>query len=237
MGVPLQPIYLFADSQLLFWRIDGVPFLQAVRDRLPTQAPRAGYIGASNGDAPEFYEMFQAAMESVGIHDCRQIHASFDPDDAGFLNTTDLILLAGGDVEAGWNILSAKRMADVIANRYSAGAALIGISAGAVQLGMWIPMKTRKTTYRLIDALKLVPFVLDVHNEHLQWSSLDTVVKMLAGTATGLGIPAGGGLIYHPDGVLEAVRLPAYVVSVADRGLRRQVAAVSCLRDPENKRP
>jgi hypothetical protein len=47
-----QPIYLFADSQLLFWKRDGTLFLKTVRDRLARPGLRAAYVGASNGDLP-----------------------------------------------------------------------------------------------------------------------------------------------------------------------------------------
>jgi peptidase E len=210
-------IGLFADSQLLFWKRYDRLFLNTLTDRLGEPTRLAAYVGASNRDAPEFYEIFQAAMNGAGIHDCRHIRSAFGPDDAAFLNAADLILLAGGDVEAGWNVLESTRMTQVITKRQSAGALLIGISAGAMQLGMHISIEDR-----LIDSLKLVPFVIDVHDEERHWSSLDRVVRRLAGAAAGLGIPRGGGVIYHPDGTLEAVRYPAYLVSVVDGVLRRE---------------
>jgi hypothetical protein len=85
-----------------------------------------------------------------------------------------------------------------------------------------------ETTSRLIDTLGLVPFVVDVHDEDRQWRSLDRVVSMLAGTAGGLGIPLGGGVIYHPDQTLEAVRLPAYLVSIVNGVFMRRSCAVLC---------
>jgi len=49
-------------------------------------------------------------------------------------------------------------------------------------------------------------------------------VASLGGAARGLGIPRGGGVVYHPDGTLEALRHPACEVE-----LRGGVAAVSLL--------
>ena len=72
-----QPIYLFADSQLLFWRSKDALFLRSLREVLDEDSPKAAYIGASNGDDPEFYSIFTAAMEGIGIHECRMILSSF----------------------------------------------------------------------------------------------------------------------------------------------------------------
>lgn len=97
----LQPIYLFADSQLLFWKNKGIPFLDSISPRVMYSSPKAAYIGASNGDAREFYSIFEAAMEGIDIRDCKMIRSSFPGEDESFLNEADIILLGGGDVEMG----------------------------------------------------------------------------------------------------------------------------------------
>jgi cyanophycinase len=63
-----QPIYLLADSQLLFWedaRRGGSLLLEELACRGVPRSPHAAYIGASNGDAPESYEIFEAAEQPV----------------------------------------------------------------------------------------------------------------------------------------------------------------------------
>src|SRR5258708_7389212 len=78
----IKPIFLLADSQLLFWRDGDELFLGRVRallaadDESAGRAPRAAYLGASNGDAPEFYQLFLAAMDQIEVRDCRQIPAA-----------------------------------------------------------------------------------------------------------------------------------------------------------------
>ncbi|MGH3553348.1 MAG: peptidase, partial [Mycobacterium sp.] len=77
----LQPLYLLADSQLLFWRRQGRLLLEAALDGLARDTPlRAAYIGASNGDRPEFYGIFEAAVDAIGISDRRMIDSLFSPD-------------------------------------------------------------------------------------------------------------------------------------------------------------
>ncbi len=97
-----QPLYLLADSALLFWKQHGRPLLQTALDGLDTHTPlRAAYVGASNGDRPEYYEIFEGVMDAVGITDRRMIDSSFGAADRAFLDHAQLIVLAGGDVRVG----------------------------------------------------------------------------------------------------------------------------------------
>jgi cyanophycinase len=205
-----QPLYLFADSQLLFWKPQGKPLLEVIVAASPTdEPPAAAYIGASNGDRAEFYSIFEAAMDAVGITERRMIRASFDSDDRAFLARAKLILLAGGDVQLGWTTFEKTGMKAMILERHAQGATLVGISAGAVQLGRQTVFNTEESaSLELIDVFNLVPALIDVHDEQHEWARLSRTVHMLEGAVTGLGIPTGGGIIAHPDGTLEALRRP-----------------------------
>ena len=73
----VKPIFLLADSQLLFWREEsGELFLARARQLLEADTQdrpfKAAYLGASNGDAPEFYQLFEAAMGEIGRASCRE---------------------------------------------------------------------------------------------------------------------------------------------------------------------
>lgn len=207
MDPTVQPIYLFADSQLLFWIDKGTLFLDSIRELIASPSPKAAYIGASNGDDPRFYSIFEAAMENVGIRDCRMILSSFPSADESFLNEADIILLAGGDVERGWNVFNQVGLTELILKRYREGAVLIGISAGAVQLGLY-GLVHEESINQLIDTFKLVPFMISAHEEDQEWKSLREAIELLDGAVKGIGIQAGGGLIYHPDQSTEAIRYP-----------------------------
>ena len=69
------PLFLLADSQLLFWRDGEGRFVDRVAAYTGPGAPRAAYLGASNGDQPEFYAIFLAAIEAIGPAECRMIPA------------------------------------------------------------------------------------------------------------------------------------------------------------------
>lgn len=221
MASTIQPIFLLADSQLLFWRDEqGRRFLDRARELIvaeePEKTPRAAYLGASNGDAPEFYDLFVGAMAEIGIQDCRHIPSEPTAEDLAFLDEADLILLAGGDVRQGWEIFQRTGLKDRIVKRYYAGAVLVGVSAGAVQLGLkgWDPDSSA-----LFDTFCLVPFLIDAHDEP-SWSGLLRAVPRAGEHSRGLGIPSGGGALYHPDYSVEPVRHPVAEVDVGENGPR-----------------
>jgi len=196
----LQPIVLLADSQFLFWRKND----RLVLERVLKERPKAAYIGASNGDNPDFYAIFVAAMEGFGIFDCRMIPSAISEADLSFLNDADIILLAGGDVELGWRTFVSNGLNNHIVRRYFEGATLIGISAGAVQLGLC----GLAADGSLIETFKLVPFVIGAHEESNKWKTTMDLMRLSANNTTGIGLPTGGGAIYHPDQTLEPLRHP-----------------------------
>jgi hypothetical protein len=215
-----QPIYLFADSQLLFWGDGGGLFLDSVRRLVARDSPGAAYVGASNGDAPEFYSIFEAAMAGVGVHNCRMITRAFPPEEQSFMNEADVILLAGGDVGRGWEAFVETGMREFVVRRYYEGAVLMGVSAGAAQLGLYGLLERDASPDELLGTFGLVPFIIDAHDEGREWGRLRRAVRLLDGAAKGIGIPAGGGLIYHPDRSVEAVRRPLHELSAVGGEVR-----------------
>ena len=196
---PLQSIVLLADSQLLFWRETDQLLLETV-----LKGSKAAYIGASNGDNPDFYAIFVAAMEGFGIFDCRMIPSAVSEADLAFLNDADIILLAGGDVELGWRTFLSNGLSHHIVRRYSEGATLIGTSAGAVQLGLC----GLAADGSLIETLKLVPFIVGAHEESNNWKTTRDLLRLSPINTRAIGLPTGGGAIYHPDQTLEPLRHP-----------------------------
>lgn len=207
MDPKLKPILLCADSQLLFWRDGDTLFLDRIRGYLDTKTPKAAYLGAANGDNPQFYSLFVAAMEGICVTDCRHIEAQCDADDQAFLAQADIILLAGGDPKLGWDSFKEHKVNEVLLKRYYEGALLIGISAGAMQLGL-ASWNKEPSDEDLFDTLTLVPYLIDVHQEKTHWRHLKFATYLRRTYAKGIGIPTGGGLIYHPDQTVEPVRHP-----------------------------
>ncbi len=219
MPTTIKPIFLLADSQLLFWRDEeGKHFLDRARALIeadePGRAPKAAYLGASNGDAPEFYELFVGAMSEIDIRDCRHIPARPDSEDLAFLDQADLILLSGGDVRQGWRAFEDNGIKERLVARYYGGALMMGVSAGAVQLGL---MGSDEDGSGSFDTLRLVPFVVDVHDEPA-WQRLLRLLPKAGEHARGFGIPSGAGVLYHPDYSVEPVRHPLTEVELGEDG-------------------
>src|SRR5580698_6654030 len=95
-----QPLYLLADSQPLFWR--GGAFLNELCKAAGGGQPNVAYVGASNGDSADAHGIFAAAFEQVATAATHWVRADFPSADRQFLQSADVIVLAGGDVEAGW---------------------------------------------------------------------------------------------------------------------------------------
>ncbi len=55
---------------------------------------------------------------------------------------------------------------------------------------------------------RFAPFYVGAHDEANEWWDLRALVNLSQSEVRGIGIPAGGGAIYWPDGTLEPLRRP-----------------------------
>ena len=212
MKPTLKPLFLLADSSLLFWRSGDRPFLDCLHTLLRTDAGaaplRAAYLGASNGDEPAFYEVFTGAMELAGITHCRMIPSRPSDEDRAWLARAHVILLAGGDPLLGWEAFQNNGVEPLLRARYREGAVLLGISAGAMHLGTRAWREAPPPgDLPLFPVLGLAPFIVGVH-EAPDWKELKRAMQAAGPGACGIGIPFGGGALVYPDGSLEPVRHP-----------------------------
>jgi cyanophycinase-like exopeptidase len=162
-------------------------------------------------------------MESIGIENCRMISSCLSKIEASFVEQADLILLAGGDVEKGWRAFERSGLKDLIIRRYAEGVLLLGLSAGAVQLGMLGWSEAEAQCESLFDTFRLVPFVISAHQEKDDWRTLKNVLQVTQMKVAGIGIPAGGGMIYHTDGSVEPIRYPLHEFSLAQGRINRNL--------------
>ena len=200
----IKPLYLLADSQLFFWKSDGDSLSDRIRADLDSANPKAAYIGASNGDQPEFYSLFQAAMESMGISNCRLVPSPPSREDTALLEDADLIVLSGGDVERGWQVFEQNGFKELLPRLRYDGAVLMGVSAGAIQLGLG--HLTNAAQPKPLDMFRFAPFYVGAHDEENDWWDLRALVNLSQADTRAIGIPAGGGAVYLSDGTLEPIR-------------------------------
>ncbi|ETX02342.1 MAG: hypothetical protein ETSY1_03985 [Candidatus Entotheonella factor] len=210
---PRLPIFLLADSKPLFRSASGGSVLGSLRRALPRRA-KAAYLGASNGDDPAFYSIFEAAMDAIEITERRMITSAYTDADQVFLSDAQLLLLAGGDVARGWDVFTQTGMRAAVVERLDAGALCVGVSAGAVQLGLQGWRETSDGVEHVFDTFEVVPRIIDVHDEAGSWRRLGARLRAHHGHARGLGIPFGGVVVYHPNGRLEAQGRPAVELSL-----------------------
>ncbi|MEM7202050.1 MAG: Type 1 glutamine amidotransferase-like domain-containing protein [Planctomycetota bacterium] len=188
-------IALLADSGPMFRRRDGrAPLWDALAQGLPPR-PRAAYVGASNGDEVRYFEVFEAAMAVAHIDSLQHVTATFDDHERCWLDGADLIVLAGGDPDGGWQAMTRRGMNNAIAARAAGGAVLLGISAGAIQLG----------TPWCSGSLGLVEALVDAHDEAAGWERLRHAVRQGTAGRVGLGLPFGTALVGNPGGPLRPI--------------------------------
>ena len=202
----IKPLYLLADSQLFFWKSGSDSLAERLHADLDTTNPKAAYIGASNGDQPEFYSLFQAAMEAMGISDCRAVPSQPSREDILFIEDADLIVLSGGDVERGWRTFEQNGLKELLPRKRFDGAILMGVSAGAIQLGLGCLSNAAQP--KPIDMFRFAPFYVGAHDEENDWWDMRALVNLSQSDTRAIGIPAGGGAVYQSDGTLEPLRKP-----------------------------
>jgi hypothetical protein len=239
MPEPAKPAtaFLTADSRPLFWRRGGVyPLWEAVRaargggsatrgggDAAAGGGLRAVYLGASNGDDPRYYAVFAAAMELAGIADHTHVTARFRRGERAALEAADVVVLAGGDAELGWRAFERSGILEVLAQRRAAGAVLIGVSAGAAQLGG--------------GGLGALPHWVDVHDEAAGWQRLRQRVRSAAPPRPGLGIPFGGGVAASAGGEPRSLRIAAVLFTPRGRAEPAMRALALDARWPQAAEP
>ena len=219
----IQPLYLLADSQLLFIGSKGDTLAERIRTDLHASSPRAAYVGASNGDQPEFYSLFLGAMESMEISNCRMVPSQPSREDISFLENADLVVLSGGNVEQGWHVFEQNGLKELLPRKRFDGAVLIGVSAGAVQLGLGCLSNAPQP--KQLDMFRFAPFYVGAHDEGNDWFDLRALVNLAQSDTRAIGLPAGGGAVYYPDGTLEPLRKPLIEIVKEDAKITENLMA------------
>src|SRR5690242_18937170 len=99
-----RPLYLLADSQLLFWKHGRELFLYSILQASGSSRPNVAYLGASNGDSSDAHAIMTVAMEQVEVGDLCRFRSAPTEEDQKFVDTAVVLILAGGDPVAGWNV-------------------------------------------------------------------------------------------------------------------------------------
>ncbi len=186
----MQPEYiLLADSQPLFQSDVLKDFLaHSIRRK---QLATGVYIGASNHDRPEFYQLAVGAFERFSI--TRHCHLQAADERAlDIIDEPALIILAGGELSPGWRYLNQAKVRGWLVTQQQLGSVFVGISAGAIHLTSGIGHSGLRINY-----LNWFDIATTVHEEAEQWPSLSAAQQ--AGVERVIGIPFGEGVIISAD--------------------------------------
>jgi len=172
--------YLLADSTALFKPASTC--LPHLANRLGAGA-RISYVGAANGDVEEYFELFCAAVHSLQPATLTHIRHPFEEAALQHLRASDLVVLAGGDVESAWTKFTDIRFQTVCADLFSRGCLWLGVSAGAVHLGAGF--------------FGALPWFIGAHEEAADWQETCTAYHRLGFSGTRiacLGLKSGAAI-------------------------------------------
>jgi len=192
--VKQKPIYLLAGGRG-GGSMDDI--LKAVFADIGIAVPRIAYVGAANGDNPEFFGRMAGMIRAV--RECTIIHAltcgKADVKKAvKTINSSDAVFVSGGDVEAGMEVLREKDLTGVFSELHDQGRLLFAVSAGSIMLAsQWVrwPDPDDDSTAELFPCLGVAPIICDTHGEADGWEELKSAVSLCPEGTVGYGITSG----------------------------------------------
>jgi len=222
-----KPIYLMAGGRAA--RKGGDPVIQAIFKEIGVPTPTVAYVGAASDDDSGFYKMIsQMIQKSV---DCRFTHpllvsAKADLNQAKeMLQSADAIFMSGGDVEAGMQVLKARKLTTFFNDLYSTGKLFFGASAGSIMLAReWVRWEDPEddSSAELFPCLGLAPLICDTHAEEDAWAELQAALKLQKAVSIGYGITSGSTLKVAAGSPIEALGGSVAVFQGNNREVKRQ---------------
>jgi cyanophycinase-like exopeptidase len=210
------------------------PFLTEAIRITGRKKPLTVYIGAASGDDRTFGAALSRLVTTAGagkvvwpklVGRKREVALAREA-----LHAADLVVLGGGDVEAGIEALSDAGLIDDLRAAAERGAVFVGMSAGAIMLGerwiRWPNAAANDSDADTYECLSIAPCSVDTHGEGDDWHEARSFVAVrareLGAKARAYAVPSGGALIVDTEGRLEARTEPVTVFAA----LPNQEAAV-----------
>ena len=72
---------------------------------------------------------------------------------------------------------------------------------------------------------RFAPFYVGAHDEENDWWDLRALVNLSQSDTRAIGLPAGGGAVYHSDGTLEPLRKPLIEIVKEDSKITENLIA------------
>jgi peptidase E len=206
-----QPVYLLAGGRgrSIMTTISNI---QKIIKDIGQQKPVIAYVGTASLKDNWLIFAILSAFIKMGCK-CRISRVVIAPRNANLekakqiLSKADAVLVSGGYVDVGMQVLQEKKMVGFIHDLAKAGKLFIGISAGSIMISKeWVRWRNPQDddSAELFHCLGLVPIICDTHAEKDDWIELKTALQLEKTGITGYGITSGAYLKAYPDGRLEA---------------------------------
>jgi peptidase E len=203
------------------------PHLAEALARTGTDKPTVLYLGVANGDDARFGAALAQVAKDAGAHEVvwprlarkrKQIATM-----RAALAAADLVLVGGGDVDAGVRALREAALVEDLRAAADRGVVFAGMSAGAIMLGArwirWPHAHAGDDDAETYECVGVVPYAIDTHGEGDGWREAMAYAAVrareLGAEARVYCVPSGGALVIHPQGKLEARGEPVPVFAAA----------------------
>jgi len=209
------PVYLLAGGPGSR-RTGGDPLLARVLAGAGVPHPSIAYVGAASGDNRPFLLMLSTYLRYCGAGQVtlaplvgKRVKLE---NTRAILESADIVLMSGGDVEAGIQVLEERKILAFLHELYRAGKPFFGISAGSIMLArQWVRWEDPDDdrTASLFPCMGLAPVLCDTHGEE-EWEELKALLQLAPEGMIGYGIPSGAALCVYVEGRVEALGAPVY---------------------------
>jgi cyanophycinase-like exopeptidase len=186
--------------------------MPAVLQAYGIKSPTVAYSGTASGDDRNFFRFIASEITGAGAD--KVVHAIIAPPGADLnkaktiLESADIVFISGGDVEAGMEILQAKKMVEFLTELYRQGKPFFGISAGAIMLAAkWVrwPDPDDDSSAELFPCLGFAPIICDMHDEQGGWEELRAALMLEKEGVKGYGLASGSAVVVTPAGEVTAL--------------------------------
>jgi peptidase E len=163
--------------------------------------PSIAYVGAANGDEPEFFSRGEAMLREAGAGQVRLVPLVSEKADTKaakvVLSEADLVFVSGGDVEAGMEVLKRRGLTGLLRELAEQGKPFAGVSAGSIMLASeWVRWRDDNddSSAERFECLGIAPVLCDTHGEGDDWEELTALLALCPQGTKGYGLRSGSAI-------------------------------------------
>jgi hypothetical protein len=179
-----KPVFLIAGD--LRSRHPGADLLlRKVLDSCVVSSLSVAYIGAANDDDRSFCDWTSSWLRKSGVGKVTLAPTVRSFERRFFEKTcesADAVFMSGGDVEAGMDVVTKRRLSPFLSELYRGGKLLFGLSAGSIMLARaWVRWRDDDDSSAILfPCLGMANVLCDVHGERDDWGRTQGVAQAIA---------------------------------------------------------